>query len=163
MISKSSSPQLLIVPGSYTSALAYISIRDHLRKSHPSLPEALIYDLPTASSGPPLPPPTLYDDGAFFAEKITELADQGVDVVLFAHSYGGVVAREAMKGLSKGEREKQGKKGGVIKVIYLSSVICEPGEACAEVLKDVTFDFLDPFDEVRIYLLECFVWLDTDP
>lgn len=153
MTSKTSPPQLLIVPGSYTSALAYISIRDHLRKSHPSLPEAIIYDLPTASSGPPLPPPTLYDDAAFFAEKITELVDQGVDVVLFAHSYGGVVAREAMKGVSKAERESQGKSGGVAKVIYLSSVICEPGETCAEVLKDVTFDFLDPFDEVRFYLL----------
>lgn len=143
-------PQILIIPGSYTSALAYYDIRDEIRRAHPELPEGLVYDLPSASSGPPLPPPTLYDDGALFAGKITELADQGIDIVLLAHSYGGLAAREALKGLSKEERASKGKKGGVIRVIYLSAVICEPGQTSSDVLSNMKFDFLDPFDEVTI-------------
>lgn len=146
----SSSPQLLIIPGSYISALAYYDVRDIIRKAHPELPEALVYDLPSASSGPPLPAPNLYDDGALFAEKITELADQDVDIVLFAHSYGGVVAREALKGLSKAERSSLGKRGGVIHVIYLSPIICEPGKAAVDTFAHIPYDHFEIIDEVSI-------------
>lgn len=141
-------PQVLIIPGSYISALAYYDVRDALRKAHPEWPEALVYDIPSASSGPPLSAPTLYDDAAFFAEKITEIADTGADVVLFGHSYGGLVAREALKGLSKVERNSKGKSGGVVHVIYVSPLICEPGQTTMDAIADMTYDHFDVFDEV---------------
>lgn len=143
-------PQLLIIPGSYISALAYYDLRDVIRKARPELPEALVYDLPSASSGPPLPAPTLDDDGAFFAEKIIQLADQGIDVVLLGHSYGGLVAREALKGLSKTERASQGKAGGVVHTIYISPIICEPGQTTMDTLAGITYDHFDVFDEVSL-------------
>lgn len=39
------------------------------------------------------------------------------------NSYGGFPGTEATKGLSKGEREKGGKEGGVVALVYLASFI----------------------------------------
>ena len=141
-------PTVVIVPGSYTSSLSYYDLIKHIQYLYPTLPEPLVYDLPSASSGPPLPPPTLYDDGNYFAARISELADTGADIVLFAHSYGGAVAREAVKGFSKEERTTQGKKGGVVRMIYLSAVIPPPGQSLSDVASDLKFDFLEPVQEV---------------
>lgn len=147
-----SPPTLLIVPGSYSPCLAYYDLVKHIQRLHPALPEPLVYDLPSASSGPPLPPPTLYDDSAYFAEKISQLADTGTDIVLFAHSYGGAVAREAVKGFSKEERAKQGKKGGVVKLVYLSAVIPAPGQSLHDACSSLDFSFLRPVEEISTML-----------
>lgn len=143
-----SSPTLVIVPGSYSSSLSYYDWIKHIQRLYPTLPEPLVYDLRSASSGPPLPPPTMYDDANYFAEKISEIADAGTDIVLFAHSYGGVVAREAVKGHSKEERAMQGRKGGVVRLVYLSAVIPAPGQSLSEIASDLEFDFLQPVEEV---------------
>jgi len=143
-------PTLLIVPGSYTSSLAYYDLIRHIHRLYPSLPEPLVYDLPSASSGPPIPPPTLYDDGDYFSEKVGDLADTGADIVVFAHSYGGAPAREAVKGHSKGERTKQGKKGGVVRLVYLSALTPAPGQSVSEVCSALNFDFLQPVQEVSL-------------
>lgn len=156
-------PTLLIVPGSYSSSLVYYDLIKHIQRLYPTVPEPLVYDLPSASSGPPLPPPTLYDDGAYFAARIFELADTGADIVLFAHSYGGAVAREAVKGHSKEERTRQGKKGGVIRLIYLSAVIPPPGQSLSEVASDLKFDILEPVQEVSKHISFCLSVGACDP
>lgn len=69
------------------------------------------------------------DDAAVFHEIIKKLADQGKEVVLVTHSYGGIVGNESVKGLSKEDREAKSKKGGVIKIVYISSVISEVGKS----------------------------------
>jgi hypothetical protein len=143
-------PQLLIIPGGCTSALAYHDIRDNIRKTHPEIPEAVTYDLPSASVGPPLPPPSLYEDAVFFAGKIREIADQGMDVVLFTHSYGGMATREALRGLSKEERLSQGKKGGVVRVIYSSAIIVEDGQSSFDASIGLVNDFVDVFHKVYV-------------
>src|SRR5436190_3637998 len=61
-------------------------------------------------------PPRLgmYDDAKYVREIILKEIDAGKDVLVFMHSYGGMVGTEASKGLSKAERQKEGKKGGVV-------------------------------------------------
>ena len=50
------------------------------------------------------------------------------DVVIFMHSYGGVVGGAAASGLSKTAREADNKNGGVVGLIYLVGNIVAKGE-----------------------------------
>jgi pimeloyl-ACP methyl ester carboxylesterase len=58
-----------------------------------------------------------------------KLADEGRDLVVVGHSYGGVVTSCAVEGLSKDARSKEGKTGGVIKVIYISAFALDKGQS----------------------------------
>lgn len=71
----------------------------------------------------------MYDNAAMIAAEATKFADQGKDVMLIAHSYGGVPASEAIKGLSKAERERYGKKGGIVRVAYMTTLVPDLGAA----------------------------------
>ncbi|KAF2798693.1 prolyl aminopeptidase-like protein [Melanomma pulvis-pyrius CBS 109.77] len=53
--------------------------------------------------------------------------DENKEVVVFTHSYGGVVGGAAAAGLSKSARKAEGKKGGgVIGLLYLvGNIVCE--------------------------------------
>lgn len=73
-------------------------------------------------------PPSMYDDAAFIASHIAELADAGRDVLLITHSYGGTPATESVKGLSKIERTKNGLPGGVVGLAYMTSLVPEVGK-----------------------------------
>ncbi|KAL5331283.1 hypothetical protein ACEPPN_000813 [Leptodophora sp. 'Broadleaf-Isolate-01'] len=66
---------------------------------------------------------TFQEDAAFIHSTLLQLVEQGKDVVLAMNSYGGFPGTEATKGLSKGEREKGGKEGGVVALVYLASFI----------------------------------------
>ena len=85
-------------------------------------------------------PPTMYDDAAFIATAIAKIADGGKDVVLIAHSYGGVPATESTKGLGKQERQNQGKKGGVVNIAYMTAIVPAIRTAAMSVLADVPPD-----------------------
>lgn len=43
------------------------------------------------------------------------------------HSYGGAPGSEAVAGLSKKERQARGKKGGVVRLVYLAAMALEEG------------------------------------
>ncbi|KAF2873871.1 prolyl aminopeptidase-like protein [Massariosphaeria phaeospora] len=59
---------------------------------------------------------------------ILPLLDDGKDVVIFVHSYGGVVGGAAAAGLSTVSRSAEGKKGGVLGLLYLVGNIVGEGE-----------------------------------
>ena len=82
-------------------------------------------------------PPTMYDDATFMAQEVDKLADQGKNVILIAHSYGGVPASQCIEGRSIAARQKQGKKGGILRLGYMTALIPELGKSAADVLRDV--------------------------
>lgn len=51
------------------------------------------------------------------------LIEQGKDVAILAHSYGGVVAGGAAKGLDKLTRKSQGYAAGIVGLIYVAGNI----------------------------------------
>jgi hypothetical protein len=55
----------------------------------------------------------MFDGPTFVARETKKIADHGKDV---AHSFGGFPITESAKGLGKQEREKQGKKGGIVRL-----------------------------------------------
>lgn len=56
------------------------------------------------------------------------LADQGKDVVVLMHSYGGVPGSAALEGLGKTARVEKGEKGGVARLVYVCSFALREGE-----------------------------------
>ncbi|KAJ5639525.1 uncharacterized protein N7484_007387 [Penicillium longicatenatum] len=81
------------------------------------------------SIGAEPPTKTLLDDVASLREVLVKLADDGQDLVVVGHSYGGVVASCAVVGLSKSARAKEGTAGGVIKVVYLAAFAIDKGQS----------------------------------
>ena len=86
---------------------------------------------------PNVAPPTMYDDAAFIAGEVEKLADQGRDVILLGHSYGGVPISESTRGLSKEQRQTQGKKGGLVALGYMTCLVPAVGDSARDVLSKV--------------------------
>jgi hypothetical protein len=74
------------------------------------------------------PGQSFYDDAAFWREKILSIIDNEQDVVLLMHSVAGPLGIEAAKGLTKADREKSGKKGGVAHLIFLAGYLPNKGD-----------------------------------
>lgn len=126
-----STPSILLVSGSFVQPALYdtlitASVTHNISVLAPRLPSV---GLPTGPS--PGVPPTMYDDAALIASEITRLADEGGDVVVVAHSYGGIPATESIKGLSKDERAAQGKEGGVVRLAYMTAIVGDVGVSAA--------------------------------
>jgi pimeloyl-ACP methyl ester carboxylesterase len=88
----------------------------------------------------------LADDADFFHDKIEDLVSAGKDVVVVAHSYGGMVATDAAQGLSTAARADQGLAGGVSRIVYLASIVAEVGETAGELTANLKFDFMKPVE-----------------
>ncbi|KAJ5833619.1 hypothetical protein N7474_001930 [Penicillium riverlandense] len=84
---------------------------------------------PHPSIGAEPPSKTLADDVASLRDVLTTLVDEGKDVVVVAHSYGGVVASAAVEGLDKIARGAANKPGGVSKVVFLSAFALDKGQS----------------------------------
>ncbi|KAF2864664.1 hypothetical protein BDV95DRAFT_600382 [Massariosphaeria phaeospora] len=78
---------------------------------------------------------TVDTDVAFARDTmLAPLLDEGKDIILLCHSYGGTYGAGAVQGLSKKERASKGQKGGVIGIIYAASFCTEPGESALQTL-----------------------------
>jgi surfactin synthase thioesterase subunit len=115
-------PALVIIPGSFSTAQMYYGAMNALEAVAPNLP-TYVSNLPSAIRNAPEEPATLQDDAAHFRGIIEKIAEQdgGRDVILMGHSYGGVVATETVKGVTKHEREAKGLKGGVVRIVYMAA------------------------------------------
>ncbi|KAF8139514.1 Alpha/Beta hydrolase protein [Mycena galopus ATCC 62051] len=59
--------------------------------------------------------------------------NQQKDVILFCHAYGGMVGSQSVNGLERSARAKVGRKGGILKVIFLSGVLPQEGESMLQI------------------------------
>lgn len=60
------------------------------------------------------------DDISALRSTILSILDQQRDIVILAHSYGGVVAGGAAKDLDKASRASQGQANAVVGLIYVA-------------------------------------------
>ena len=51
------------------------------------------------------------------------LLDEGTDIIIAMHSYGGVVGGSVVQGICKTERAKEGKKGGILGLLLIVALI----------------------------------------
>jgi pimeloyl-ACP methyl ester carboxylesterase len=70
------------------------------------------------------------EDVAAIRDRVSKIIEEGEDVVLVLHSYGGLVGPDALPGLGKKERTEKGEKGGVVRLVYINAWLV-PENFCA--------------------------------
>lgn len=123
------SPTVIFSHGAWISPQFFETIQSRLNKlgyptecpAHPSV-------------GAEPPSKVLADDVVSFRHVLTNRADEGKDLIVVAHSYGGVVVSNAVKGLDKASRAKDSKRGGIIQVVYMGSFALDQGQSLLGVL-----------------------------
>lgn len=86
--------------------------------------------LSAASVPTPIAASTAIDHISFVrAELEKAVIEESKDVVIVAHSYGGLLACSAAKGLLKSDREAVGKDGGIIRMVFIAAFCLLEGES----------------------------------
>ncbi|KAF5670026.1 hypothetical protein FHETE_4709 [Fusarium heterosporum] len=119
-----SSPTVVIVPGSFAPPKHYRLFTESLERHDI---DSRVIETPSVGRRDPLPPQTMSDDAAAVEKVVTELLDEGKEVVLMTHSYGGIPGTQSLGKLSRKARKAQEKEGGIDIIIYLASVVLQPG------------------------------------
>ncbi|TKA80492.1 hypothetical protein B0A55_02302 [Friedmanniomyces simplex] len=116
-------PTIIIVPGAWHFGTKHFTpLTERLQTvGYKVIP----LDLPSISDDPPLT--GWQDDITHIAQTIEQAADRGEDVVLVMHSRGGHCGSDAAQGLSKTDREKAGKKGGIVRCVFLAAFAAPEG------------------------------------
>jgi pimeloyl-ACP methyl ester carboxylesterase len=115
---------VVLVPGAWHPASAFSPLTKALEADGL---EVVPVDLVSVGADPPLS--DFKPDVTRIASKLTELADAGKDIILLMHSYGGVPGSSATEGIVKSVREKAGKSGGVVHLIYCTAFALPAGGA----------------------------------
>lgn len=133
-----SHPTVVIVPGSWQLSNVWVEFRAILaRAGHP----AHHVELPSVG-GTELPLTGLPEDVAAVRAELDQLADKGDEIVLLCHSSGGVVGANAVEGYDIATRKAAGKKGGVIRVVYLSAFMLPKDQSLLGMLGGVPLPWM---------------------
>ena len=118
-------PVLVIVPGAGQTPSHYAFL-EHLLQSN-GYPT---FSAPLPSTGAAGKPIDVEADTHFVRDRmlLPILDIEGHDIVLISHSYGGLPASAAAKGLSKSERAQSGKQSSVLGQIFIAALLAKGGE-----------------------------------
>jgi hypothetical protein len=123
----SSKPIIVFVPGAwhtpegFTPLITLLSIANY---------SCIPITLPSINAHPGHP--DFSQDVAAIRNTVTTLSDAGKDVVVVMHSNGSVPGSESLLHLSRSERQKEGKNGGVIRVVYIGILLPKAGKTMYE-------------------------------
>ncbi|KAK4098783.1 alpha/beta-hydrolase [Parathielavia hyrcaniae] len=131
-------PTIVIVPGSWQLPSAWDEFRAVVARAghevyHVSLPSV---------GGTELPLTGLTEDVAAVQHVVEGLADHGDEIVLLCHSSGGLVGSNAVMGYDIATRNALGKKGGVIRIVYLSAFMLPAGMSLMDMLGGVPLPWM---------------------
>jgi pimeloyl-ACP methyl ester carboxylesterase len=99
---------------------------------------SIALDLPTGSA----PDKDLYDDTRYITSHLDEfVSQQGNEVIMVLHSYGGIPGSSAARSFVKKERAERGKEGGVIGVVYISAWALPAGKTVMDAMEGLDFDW----------------------
>lgn len=122
-------PTIVWINGSFSPASFYADVSDGLRARGYDI---VVDTLPSSARTPPEKPATMKEDAAYFHDIVEKLCDQGKDIVLAMHSYGGVVGSECSRALSKAERTAAGQRGGITQLVFVTCVVPDVGVSLRE-------------------------------
>jgi len=118
----------LFIPGAWSSPSIFTSLTTAL-SSLPSSPSYPTFTIPLPSVGASPPVLSFHADVAAIRIALIHLIlGEQKDVVLVMHSYGAVPACEAVRGFTVEERTREGKRGGVVGLVFLGGWVLERGE-----------------------------------
>ncbi|KAK1656968.1 Alpha/beta hydrolase fold-1 [Colletotrichum godetiae] len=140
-----SKPTFVLAPGAWHRETCY-SPAQRILESRGYPVKAVRY--PSVGAEPPTK--GINDDANAVRVVLQKLVDEGKEIVLVVHSYGGLVGANAVEGLGYKERMKEGKKGGVITFVYLSAFVVPKGKCMKEMLGG-DFPLWIKFEGQRVY------------
>ncbi|WYZ37031.1 hypothetical protein EsH8_II_000537 [Colletotrichum jinshuiense] len=123
-------PSVLIVPGAWQLPSAFQSFTNELAGADFN---ASVVALPTVG-GTTTPLASLSDDVAAVRTELDKLVSDGKEVVIYSHSYGGVVASNAVEGYDVATRSAAGSTGGVVSIVYSSAFMLPKGSSLLDLL-----------------------------
>ncbi|KAI0435890.1 hypothetical protein F4803DRAFT_265584 [Xylaria telfairii] len=115
-------PTIFFIPGAWHDPWVFDSVR--------SILSARGFETETSSLatvGSTDPSVGVFSDAAKVRSALITLVDEGKEVVLVPHSYGGVVASNAVDGLGIKQRRSSGLSGGIIIILFLAAFIIPTG------------------------------------
>ncbi|PVH96132.1 alpha/beta-hydrolase [Periconia macrospinosa] len=119
-------PTVLFFAGAFADPSCFDTFSKLLQTA--GYPTAYAY-VPSLNPSDPTAVSSSQDAQVTSENYLLPLLNQGKDVVIFAHSYGGIVGGAAAAGLSKASRAAAGMPGGVIGLIYCVGNIVGEGES----------------------------------
>lgn len=123
-----SKPVLILCPGAWHPAEIYSKLIPHLEaKGY----RTVLHDWPSIQQAPV---ESFDEDIQSIRATILIEADAGNDVVVIAHSWSGSPVNSAVADLSKAERAKQGKLGGVVELVFLCAFVVPEGVSLLDAL-----------------------------
>ncbi|KAH8892199.1 alpha/beta-hydrolase [Thozetella sp. PMI_491] len=123
-------PVILLVPGAFGTPASFDQLLPYLTEAGFSTFPA---SYPSCNPSNAATVSCLNDIVSIREKALLPLLDQeGKNVIILAHSYGGVVAGAAAKNLDLQTRKSQGKPVGVIGLVYIAGNITLDGESLLE-------------------------------
>ncbi|KAI0184663.1 Alpha/beta hydrolase fold-1 [Xylaria flabelliformis] len=113
---KKTTPTVFFIPGAWHEPWVFDSVRSILSARGFETEASSLATIGSAD-----PSGGLHVDAAKIRSALTGLVNEGKEVVLVAHSYGGIVASNSVDGLGIKQRATSGVKGGIIMILYLAA------------------------------------------
>ena len=135
-------PTILFIHGSWHNPAHFEGIRNLFEsQGYPT-------SCPLQPSIDHRPPTGLKEDAQVIQDELTKLIHkQQKEVLVVAHSYGGIVATESItQDLSINARREKGLKGGVLHILYMCAFLLVEGKSLASALGG-----LPPWIPVDVY------------
>ncbi|KAF5985305.1 hypothetical protein FBULB1_2963 [Fusarium bulbicola] len=126
-------PQIVIVPASFAPPSLYSRLVQSLAQY---AFDTTVIDLLSVGFRDTLPAASMEEDARHIRKITTKLADEGHEIILVMHSYGGMCGTESTAGVSKTERQAAGKLGGIVHLVYISSPVPEIGGSVKTMMGD---------------------------
>lgn len=142
----SSHPSFVLVPGAFHQPLLYEKLVTLLKSAGYPVSVA---SLPSCDAQNPQNVTCATDAEAIRKQIVHSMEADGKDVVVVCHSYGGIPGGGAACGLGKVARAKDGKKGGVVGLVYVCSFVVPEGSSLLEILGGKHAPYVD-VDKVPI-------------
>ena len=124
-------PTLFLVPGAWHPNTCFAPLSAQLAAA--GFPIYLA-SLPSLNPVSPAADATCAADALALQAQLLPIIQEGKDVVVLCHSYGGIPAGGAAAGLAKKDRVARNEKGGVLGLIYLASFVVPEGVSLVEFL-----------------------------
>jgi len=124
-----SKPVIVFVPGAWHTPHGFHLVVAELQAAGY---ETKGVTLASVGASPPIK--DFQPDVKAIQDVLKPLVDEGKDILLVVHSYGGVIGSQAVQGFAKSEREKEGKKGGVSHMFFCCAFALPEGVSLMDAL-----------------------------
>ncbi|KAK8061104.1 alpha/beta-hydrolase [Apiospora hydei] len=150
-------PTVVIVPGAWTPPEAYHKLRNALEAKAFTV---YVPTLPTNNGH--RPPDSSFDDDVQAVRQVVQrlVKNDGKEVIMLMHSYGGVVGTTALRGLTRKDRASQGLPGGVVHLLYAAAFLLALDQNIRTVVQAVN---LTRGSDGLVQFADDGTWFPTDP